>query len=78
MWRQSFCTANAMSGLVKVKYWSAPTMLRKNDASGGLTGFPSETDGVDLASAGVPTGLQLSIPMRSRGGRGRCATVDVD
>jgi hypothetical protein len=31
-----------------------------------------------LASAGVPIGLQLSIPVRSRGGRGTCATADVD
>ncbi|CAL9238873.1 unnamed protein product [Arabidopsis halleri] len=48
-----------MSGRVRVKYWRAPTMLRKSEGSGYLA---VETEELSLRGRGVDIGLQSNIP----------------
>lgn len=52
-----------MSGLVKVRYGSAPARLRKS--VGSATGGPSVDDNLAQVSMGVEHGLQSVMPVRS-------------
>jgi hypothetical protein len=50
-----------MSGLVRVKYCKAPTMLLYRVASLGPNRVPSKAESFSLVESGVLTGLQQDI-----------------
>jgi hypothetical protein len=61
---QTLFTANDMSGLVSVKYWSAPSILLYRVESTGPSFTPSDKLNLPIVDMGVSTSLLFSIFVR--------------